>query len=120
MHMTRPRVIFVLPKAGTLPAIDDFDAGTAVVSYGALGTHIRTGVTVACWLFCQTYDAYDVITKLQECDFRGTVQCYAHAVPDPAMIAAELSEISPDIRVDVILTTVMDPSALRHLMTLMT
>lgn len=119
MHMTRPRVIFVLPKAGPLPAIDDFDAATDVVTFDALAQDIPHGVTVACWLFCQTYDAHDVITKLTKGRYRGTVRCYAHGVRDPAMIAAELSQITPDIRVQVILTTVIDPDALRHLMTLM-
>ena len=57
---------------------------------------------VACPLFARDFDATMVADRLRSLGFRGHLLVTARGLPNPAVIAAELSRIAPDLTVEVI------------------
>ena len=93
-----------------------------VVSY----TEFRSGMSalpssasVMCWLFCPTYDAFDIASVLQAQGFQGALICMYHVAADPKMIAAELAMVAPKLDIKLVQIDHFDKTVLTYAMSIM-
>ena len=121
MSLHRVRGIFVVPEKSIETSIA-LHSECDVVSYSEFRSGMSalpSSASVVCWLFCPTYDAFDIASVLQAHGFQGALICIYHVAADPKMIAAELAMVAPKLDIKLVQTDHFDKTVLTYAMSIM-
>ncbi len=121
MQMARLRGIFITPDASS-DHIAVPSSGYMCMSFNEFQTTLpalREVQDVSCWLFCPTYDAFDVLRLLTQNKYQNALTCYFHALARPEMIQMELTQGFPNIEITLLQTDTADTAVLNHLSSIM-
>lgn len=121
MQMARLRGILITPDASS-DHIAVPSAGYMCMSFKEFQTTmpaLREVQDVSCWLFCPTYDAFDVLRLLKQNKYENALTCYFHALARLEMIQTELTQGFLNIEITLLQTDTADTVVLNHLYSIM-